>query len=1062
MAKNGKPSKTYSKHLEWQNPLIISKNEEPVRAFFLPHESETEALKKGSRSSNLRLTLNGKWDFKLLKNPHEAAENFWSKDIGWKKIPVPSSWHMYGYGTPIYTNIRYPFPTEELPFVPEHANETGLYRFDFKLPKKFSSKEVFLRFDGVDACFYVWVNGEKVGYSTDTFMASEFAVSKYLKPGVNRIAAKVIRWCSSSYLEDQDMWRLGGIFRDVSLIAFPKVSIYDFFAKPSVSADLKEGRIAIRANIKNYSQEELNGYQFRFRVYGPNGSAKAEAIRLIEQLPNTGVKLDLEMPKSIKNPALWSAEEPNLYQLALTLMAPDGREVNSVVKQIGFRSIQIRDGVLQVNNQPILIKGINRHEFDTDAGRVMSEKTMLEHILLLKRHNINAVRTSHYPNHPRWYELCDQYGLYVMDEANIETHEFWQWKNIQLADDPNFYEAHLRRVMDMFERDKNSPSIIFWSLGNEAGIGKALRDAGRKLKKADPSRPVHYEGRDPYSLRSLPEFDVISNMYAGTDDLKFLTDLDKSRPVILNEYAHAMGNSTGNLEDYWDLFENPKYPRLQGGFIWDFIDQGFRKNTEDGQEFFAYGGDFGDKPNDKNFCMNGIFTSDAKSTPAARQVKFVYKNIGFRLVDAKAGKLDVVNKFFFSSLKDYKLNWAIVDSWGKVISKGELADMQIAAQSRKTLDLKYSLEGLRGEHWLNISASTKKNNIWSKKGFEVAFEQFPLPTKQQKLKEYIGSSKIEMIEKGQRLTLKGSDFELKFSKELGVISSYIFKGNQLLVRGFMLNLWRAPTDNDGGWGAKFDGDITKLDDQPMYIVPWESYGMDRLSSTVPKVRVKHLDSSIAITSEGKLQSDKGLSFPYTITIEVYADGEVLYDLYVLNENTEEVLPSIPRLGGSLLMPKRFQNFQWLGRGPAHSYQDRKSSVFLGYYSNKVIDNYWPFPRPQENGNKTDTRWAALLDDKGVGMLVTGRDNLLNVSVHNYTLENLSSAQHTYDLQDAEYVTFNVDAKQMGVGGDDSWKPRIKTPYLLKGREYRYRFAMVPVSGAKDLRKKLIRKRRPGS
>ncbi len=1050
---------------EYQDPRIVSLNKQPGRAFFLPQRTTAEARKNLSHASSLVQSLNGEWDFRFFPSPAAAGPDCFRSPSQAGRIPVPSNWHFHGYGKPIYTNIRYPFPAADIPNVPVENNETGVYRRFFEIDAAWSDCEVFLRFEGVDSCFMVWINGHAVGYSTDSFSPSEFGIGEFLASGKNEIVVQVIRWNAGSFLEDQDMWRLGGIFRDVSLVAMPRNAIWDFFVRSRLQGTpVVRGELDIEVLLRDLTPERrigaaqgLDSLLLRAELWDRHESrvANREIVFVPDEQQQTSAgNKSLKISLELANPLLWSAETPNLYTLSLSVWH-DQREIMAVAKQVGFRVAEIRNGTFLINGQPIKIKGVNRHEFNTDTGRVMAEQTMRTHLEIMKQHNINAVRTSHYPNHPRWYELCDEYGIYVMDEANIETHEFWQWRHMQISDREDFYDAHRARVQSMVERDKNSPSIVIWSLGNEAGLGKALRDSGAWIRQRDPSRPVHYEGRLPYDLFSLPEFDFVSNMYPGPADVLELHRLDPGRPVLICEYAHAMGNSTGNFADFWRVFDDPAHPNVQGGFIWDFVDQAIRRSTPGGQEYFAYGGDFGDVPNDGNFCCNGIVTADLKPTPSLLQVKYVQQNIALVAVDLRSGVFVLRNKFYFDDLSDYQLVWEIRDSSWNVIAADTVEDLRTEPQLSRHLHVSIPLA--HQSFWINFQVTTKSDTLWAPAGHSIARFQFPFensaqwcPPSRVTVKNY---AHLVMSQQGGETLLSGSDFSLRLSSSSGSLLDYSYKCTRLIESGYHPNLWRAPIDNDGGWGASFDGAVETGDAEPMYILPWQKHGMNRLTERVVSASVACFEHAAEFKVAKQLFSKQGLCFEVSCDMKIFADGSLEFDVHVVNPHPRSVVPTIPRIGGFFKMPADFQNFSWFGRGPAHSYADRKESMFVGLYSNRVADNYWPFPKPQENGNKTDVRWASLSNAAGVGIRVTTLSSgtgssapFLNASVHNYSHQNLCDAKHTYDLVNQDYVTFNVDHLQMGLGGNDSWSPRTQPQFLLRDTVYRFGFRVEPFSG----------------
>ena len=1036
-----------SQELEWQNPRIIEINKELGHATLIPFKNERDALTFDRNRSGKFILLNGQWDFQFKETPLKVDREFYNQKDGWSKIEVPSNWQLKGYGTPIYTNIKHPFPANP-PHVPQNNNETGLYRREFILPTDWNNKEIFIHFDGVQSAFYLWVNGEKVGYSEGSMTPAEFKLNPYLKKGKNQVAVEVIRWSDASYLEDQDFWRLSGIYRDVFLFATPQVAIRDFFAQASLDSSYQNGLLDLEIDLHNYQRKLADNYQVKVNLYQPNNQLLfSEIVEAPKKIyPHTEARLTLN--KIIDRVKPWSAEQPNLYKLTLSLVNRQSKPINAVSTLIGFRTVEIKQGQLLINGIPVLIKGVNRHEFDPDDGRVVTKEDMIRDLKLLKQHNFNAVRTSHYPNVPLWYELCDRYGIYVMDEANVESHELWQWKNVILADNPDYHNSFIARGVSMVERDKNHPSIIIWSLGNEAGMGKAITDMAKEIKKIDPSRPIHYESRQPYEMRTLPKFDFISNMYAGIKDLVYLTTRDPTRPVILNEYAHSMGNSTGNFYKYWDLIENPKYPRLQGGFIWDWVDQGLSKTTESGVKYYAYGGDFGDTPNDKNFCINGLVLPDRTPSPALLEVKKVQEFIDVIPDKILAGQVTIKNKYHFTNLNFVTLKWTLLEE-GKILQTGEVRNLDIPPLSQQSITIPFTKPSLRAgkDYWLNLSFELKEVKPWADKGFEIAKEQFKLPfkPKTKPIVNVMAFQGVKVKETETTISVRGTKFAITLDKRKGVFTSWIYKGEETLERGLKLNLWRAPIDNDRG--SLFDPANQASESKEnglMYATQWYKNGLDRMDYRNLTYTIKPLfrGRAVKITVKGTYGSDQPMKFDFLTAYTIFGDGEVFVDNTIVNDNKQ--LMSIPKIGMNLIVPKEMDNFQWYGRGIHQSYQDKKQSAFVGVYANQVADNYWPYIKPQENGNKTDVKWAALTNDNGVGFLINTQQELINLSVHRYSLENLTNAKHTKDVKDAGNITFNIDYKQMGVGGDDSWNPRIHEEFLLKDPYYRYFFTIRPI------------------
>ncbi|WP_373330982.1 glycoside hydrolase family 2 TIM barrel-domain containing protein [Salmonirosea aquatica] len=715
---------------DWENPEIISKNTERPRASFTPYPSEQEAL-AAARNSAFVKSLNGTWKFKWVSHPSKVPPDFFQPTTStdsWDNLPVPSNWQVVGaregraYDPPIFSNIRYPFEATP-PKITADTNATGLYRTTFTVPADWEQKPLFLHFGGVQSACSVWLNGQPLGYHEDGMVPFEFDISTLVKNGPNTLAVQVINWSDGSYLEDQDFWRLSGIFRDVYLLSRPPVHISDFVVQTDLDDSYRDANLKVGIYAKNFTKQAQYGYQLITTLYDAAGAVVIPAApRTIGMLDPTGeLPIRLELP--VPTPQKWSAETPYLYKLTLQIVNPDGQVMEAISQPVGFREIKITGGQLLVNGKAILIKGVNRHEFDPETGRVISRETMIRDITLMKQHNINAVRTSHYPNAAEWYDLCDEYGLYVMDEANIETHELW-YKKIILADKPEWKTAFLARGRAMVERDKNHPSVIVWSLGNESGNGANFTAMANYIRLADPTRPIHYEGRANYGPTTLSSFDIISVMYPTTESMIELVKKDPERPLIVCEYAHGMGNSLGNLQEYWDVIE--RYPTMQGGFIWDWVDQGLAQKTADGRTYWNHvnyidGANAGD----------GLVNPDRTPQPEINEVKQVYQYVKFDLPDTLSSSpkpIKLRNAYTFQSLSPFKLVWTLQEN-GKTIQEGTLANLTAAAGETQEVSIPYQIPATPppgAEYFLNLSLQLKEKTLWATAGYEVAGNQVPI------------------------------------------------------------------------------------------------------------------------------------------------------------------------------------------------------------------------------------------------------------------------------------------------------------------------------------------------
>jgi beta-galactosidase len=1021
---------------DWENPLINSINREPMHATLMPYESLEKALTARRFESAFCKTLNGQWKFNWVRKPADSPNGFFAPnfaDSAWPTIPVPSDWQMQGFDIPIYVNIQYPFKPNP-PFLESDWNPVGSYRMEFNLEASWKKRETFLVFDGVASAFYVWLNGEPVGYSEDSRLPAEFDVTKFLKEGKNVLAVQVYRWCDGSYLEDQDFWRMSGIYRNVYLMSAPKTHVRDFEVHTDLDAQYKDSDLRVTTRVQNYGSAALPRPRLELSLYGPNQKAVGSGtlVQQVTDLLLPGAESVLRLKTRISDPRKWSAEHPYLYTLVLCLKDTSGQVIEYESARVGFRKSEIKDGHLLVNGQPILIKGVNRHEHDPVTGQYITEESMRKDILLMKQHNINTVRTCHYPNNTRWYELCDEYGLYLIDEANVESHGIGYDPAKTLANKPEWLTSHLERNQRMVERDKNNPSVIIWSMGNEAGDGTNFETISAWIHMRDPSRPVHYEraGRKFHT-------DIICPMYSSIKDLLAYASVQRDRPLIMCEYAHSMGNSTGNLQDYWDVIE--KHDQLQGGCIWDWVDQGLLKKTTDGREFFAYGGDYNEPVTDRNFCINGLVLPDRTITPKTIEVKKVYQNIAVKALDLAKGRIRVVNKYFFTDLDEFALNWQLRED-GETIREGTLTNLSAEPRSETTILLPLrSLTPRPGaEYWLNLSFRLKKESTWASAGFEVASEQFPLHAG--KGRPVVSASSLPSLsvsESDDQIQVTGGEFSMTFSRTKGTIERYSYKDVLLIARGPEPDFWRAPTDNDFG------------NQEPERCAVWKYAGEHREIRTVT-VRGGEVPQkkTVTIHAESFLR-DVGANYATDYT--VYGNGDVLV------ENSfkpgAKVLPELPRFGMNLTMPGKFSRVQFYGRGPHENYVDRKTAAFVGLYRTTVDGMYTNYVSPQENGTRTDIRWVALSNSDGAGLMAIG-EPLLSVSASYYSALDLTPKErgtlHPTDLTKRDVVTLNLDLMQMGVGGDNSWGARTHDEYLIQPKAYSYKFLLRPFDSDKGL------------
>lgn len=1022
--------------LEWEDPEVNGVNREAMHATMTPYPDARKAMKYDKVASENFISLNGNWKFHWVREPSLRPEYFYRADYDisdWAEIPVPANWEMHGYGTPIYSNATYPFkkdaprvmgaPDDPAWTAYNERNPVGSYRREFTVPPSWIKGRVFIVFDGVNSAFYLWINGQRVGYSEDSRLPAEFDITEYVKPGKNIIAAEVYRWCDGSYLEDQDFWRMSGIFRDVTLVSRPLAYIRDFYAKPALDDKYTDGSLEVRVELKNKGAAtapitiELSLYDGKRRKVFETITQKGEAP------PGDEIKLTFQQP--VEAPLQWSAEAPNMYRLLLTLKDAKGITLEAIPWDIGFRRVEIKNGELLFNGKHILFKGANRHEHEGAAGQAVTVETMIKDVVLMKKFNLNAVRTAHYPNHPKWYELCDRYGIYVVDEANIESHGYGSSGMQFVAMSPEYTKAHVERVMRMIERDKNHPSIAVFSMGNEAGIGDNFKKAYKAAKKFFPEFIVHYD-RDFMGQYS----DLLSDMYRKPWEMEpFWKQFAKGRPFFQVEYEHAMGNSEGNFQEYWDVFEN--HPHMHGAFIWDWVDQGIPTKAGDGRAYLRYGGDFGDKPNDDNFMCNGIIAPDRTVHPTIWEVKKVYQNIAAEPADLSRGIIKIRNKNLFIDLSYVNITWELTES-GKLIQKGGLPKLTTPPGGAGEISVPVKQPQLKpgAEYFLKITFELADNTEWAAKGHVVAWDQFempwnaPVPAK----KNNAELPALALTETDAAFTVAGKDFTAVFGKKSGMLESYEYRGQKLIVSKFEPNFWRPPTDNDRG------------SRMPGRQGVWRDAGQAR---SVTSVRAsKSQDGTVRVAAAATVIRNLG---KIRTVFTVYGDGEIRVEHDInIPGGLEPLVPDMPRIGMQAELAPELRNVTWFGRGPDENYWDRKSGYAAGIYSDTVDAMNYEYSEPQESGNRTDVRWVTLTNEKGRGLKITGAP-VVNFSAWPYKMYELDSGHRHYtEVPRIQEVVLNVDYQQMGVGGDDSWGALPHEQYRLMPGEYGYSFSIAPV------------------
>lgn len=1033
------------RYKEITDPKLTNINREPARASFMSYTDEASALKNQKTSGSYYLSLNGKWKFNYVETVDERPLDFMNPGFDaskWADITVPGNWERQGFGVPIYVNVSYEFISPGYkpfwdkpnpPYVPEEWNPTGTYRREFNLPADWDGKEIFLSSDGAKSAAYYYINGNFVGMNKESKVPARFNITEYVKPGKNVIAAQIHRLSDATYLEGQDFWRISGFERDVYLYAQPKMRIQDFHAKTPLSADFKNGIFDLKVKIANSSTQKQKG-NISYKILDNNGKEITSSTREFTAGENENVVFPTF---TLRNAAHWTAETPNLYTLLLTLKDDKGQVIESTSAKIGFRTIEIKDRQLLVNGQYILVKGVNLHEHDEVTGHYVQEDLMRKDFELFKRYNVNTVRTCHYPQQERFYELCDEYGIYVIDEANVESHGMWYdlRKGGTLGNNPDFIDAHMSRTVNMYERDKNHPSVIIWSLGNEAGNGICFYTTYAWLKAQDPSRPIQYE-----QAWMQWNTDIFCPMYFTPAKIEeYANDPKADRPLILCEYAHAMGNSLGNFQDYWDIIM--QYPILQGGCIWDWVDQGMAEKTKDGKKYWNYGGDYGPvgTPSDGIFCVNGLVYPDRTVKPMTEEMRKVYQNVRFINFNADNATIEICNDFSFTNLNKYDFNYTVKGN-GKVLNTGTL-NVDVAPGQKKVFKLQNLPSTLPAATDYRIEFETTIRNAepFLPVGYVIAREQKSINTFRKE--QGTASAPATIQETGTQILISGKDFKAVIDKANGLLTSYKYKGTEYILSGYGPRpaFWRAALDNDFGFKT-FNA-----------LKEWKM-----ISEQLPEIKNITADKTSG-TVYCTYTYDKP-SVEWKTAYTAFDNGIIKVNNEIITGNAESIL--IPRVGLRMQMPVSFDQLTYYGRGPWANYSDRKTSCFVDKYTFNVKDMFEDYIRPQENSHRTDINWFALSTKKGAGLLVVA-DNTLEMNVSNYPLEMLDSdddgrgrvrlaepkQRHMYDAVPQKLVDVFIDYGMTGVGGDNSWGQMPHEQYRIKpGQPISYGFTFVPYSG----------------
>jgi len=1055
---------------DWENHKIAGIGRLEPHTVLVPHADEASALSHVSERSPYLLSLSGTWKFGYHANPALVDERFSDPAFdagGWVDMPVPSHWQLNGYGHPHYTNINYPFPVDP-PNVPT-ANPTGCYRRTFRLPAAWRGRTIELTFNGVDSAFYVWVNGVKAGFSKGSRLVTQFDVTNLVKAGENCIAVEVMQWSDGTYLEDQDMWWLSGIFRDVYLIAQPAVDIYDLFAKTELDEQYRDGTLRIETVLRNSTAAPAAGLTLSAALYSPAGAGVATAKAMVAA--GQGISSAAAILMQVSAPEKWTAETPALYSLTLTLSDAAGNSLCVKSVRVGFRVVEIRNSNILVNGRPVMFRGVNRHDSHPEKGRAVNVADMRQDLIIMKRHNINAVRTSHYPNDPAFYDLCDELGIYVMCECDLETHGFGYGDGKNPSMWPEWEHLCVDRMQRMVEAFKNHACIFAWSLGNESAFGCNHEAMYRWTKQRDPGRPVHYQGASEQALNKrsngLPNdreracSDIASMMYTMPERWAEWADSDDTGwPFILCEYAHAMGNGPGGLKEYWELFW--AHRNMQGGFVWEWCDHGITQFTADGRKWYAYGGDFGDEPNDRNFVCDGLVFPGRTPSPGLVELKKWSEPVLVEAVDLPAGKISITNRYDHASLAGLTAAWSLLEN-GHVIQGGTMPALCIASREKRVVTIPLTVPGpaAGSEYFINIRFLLAADTVWAKAGHEVAHCQLPytVPTPVAGPAAARQHAAVMVRETKTQITVSGAAFSMTFDSVFGRIAEWKHQDEALVTTGPLLNFWRASIDNDAHWSL-WEGALYRQ---------WKRARLDQLQHRTVSCSVAREGDHAVVTIRSRIAPPvlcTGFDTEYRYTVS--PDGTVTLAVSGAPRITSPVPPSpdsrdpqvvasphLPRIGLVLTLPRNRSVVDWYGRGPGECYSDSKGANLVGRYRAGVEDLHTPYVYPQENGNRESARWVSFTDSSGRGLFVAGHPRL-NFSAHLYTMEDIDKAKHVTDLVPRNFITVHLDYKQCGLG-TGSCGPSTFAQYLVKNEPFSFVLSFVPFTAGAEVADRIFRR-----
>ncbi len=1030
---------------EWENPEIFQINREKPTASFYRYDNASSALQNESwNNSPFYKSLNGSWDFYYANSVTERPTDFFKDGFsltGWDKIEVPSNWEIKGYGIPFYTNIIYMFPPNP-PFIPHNANNNGSYKREFEVPENWTGKDIYLNFEGISGAMYVWVNGQKVGYNEDSKTPAAFNITNVVKKGKNTVAVQVLRWHDGSYLEDQDFWRISGIERDVFIYATNKVTVNDFRVVSDLENDYKDGVFNLSLQIDNTAKAKSK-YTASIQLLEGEKIIYSDIKTTTINKGSNSLNFDTKLP----NIKTWNAENPNLYTLLISLKDKKGAITESTAIKVGFRNVAIKNNQFLVNGKAVLIKGVNIHDHSETEGHVISEELTLKDLELMKQNNINAIRCCHFPKNAHFYRLCDKYGFYVIDEANIEIHGMGATNQgldgnkkkqaVHPAYLPQWEGTFLDRTIKMFERDKNHPCIVTWSLGNEAGNGQNFFTTYKWLKEHDTTRPTQYEGATGYA-----NTDIQAPMYWSIENMIKYVEKNQTRPLIQCEYSHSMGNSTGNFQDYWDVIES--HPTMQGGFIWDWVDQGILTKNAAGEKYWGYGGDFGgfNFQNDENFCSNGIVAPDRSPHPALYEVKKVYQYIKFKESNLKENEISIKNMYDFTNLNQFQFTWKLLEN-GIEIASGTLPTLDIAPYETKKVKIDFPrLVFQNAEYHLNIYALNKTATDLMPINHVLAYEQFQLPNENVVAAKSVIKGVISVVKQNETTLISNANFKIEFDNSKGTISSLDYGNGNILLKGVEPNFWRATTDND--FGAK----------SPKTLAMWKQATKNQI---IKDVKFLKDAKEIKVNSKNEIKDEVTIQCSFdlpavegqiVVSYTINALGEITVNNQLANIKAD--LPHLPRFGNNLILKDEYQTVNWFGRGPHENYQDRKTSALVGEYKASVSDLYFAYIRPQENGYKTEVRWVTFTNSNGKGIKVE-RPELLSFSAHHQYNDDFDDGEkkmqrHSTDIKKRDLVNINIDYGQTGVGGDNSWSPSglAHKEYRINAGNLQYSYTIIPI------------------